>query len=92
MKIKDKIIESFKLTECSKEQQDEIIRDFIEVIVEKTLIDSVNEMNDEELESAQKYEDIDKDNILETIENNKDNLDRFFVNFNKNLNEAIREF
>ena len=77
MTIKDKIIKSFNLTECTKEQQYEIIRDFIEVIVEKTLIDVVNEMSDEELELAQKYKNIDQDNLFEAIDNNKNNLGCF---------------
>lgn len=90
--VKNKIIEGFNLSKCSEEEQEKIVSDLVRILVEKTFIDVLKEMDENELENLKKVNEIDYSNLPEIAKNHKNSLDKFFVIFNDNLNYAISSF
>lgn len=90
--VKNRIIDGFNLTKCSEEEQEKIVSDLVRILVEKTFIDVLKAMDENEIENLKKIDKIDYSNLPEIAKNHKNSLDKFFVIFNNNLNYAITSF
>ena len=92
IKLREKLVSVLGIEGVDEVERYRIVDELVRLAVEKTMTDLLDEMNSEEVADLQKYIAKDPIDLPEIYKNHKDGLANFFVIFNKNLNELIREF
>lgn len=92
IKLREKLITELGLEKIDKVEGHRIVDELVQLAVQKTMDDLLDELDVEEINDLQKYINKDPKDLPEMCQKHKKNLENFFIILNKNINEIIREF
>lgn len=92
IKLREKLIIDLGLEKIDKVEGYRIVDELVQLAVQKTMDDLLDEIDAEEINDLQKYMSKDPKDLPEICQKHKKSLENFFIILNKNINEIIREF
>ena len=90
--LREKLILDLGLESCEESDKYRIVDDLVQLVIEKTMNETLGTMEVDEMENLQKYISKNINDLPQIYKEHSKNLERFFIIFNKNLNEFIEKF
>lgn len=92
IRLRDKLISVLGIENHSEAEKEYIVNNLTRLAVDKTMEDVMDKMSPDELTGLQQYIAKNENDLPQMQEKYKKNLETFFIFFNKNIDELIREF